>query len=191
MAVGKFLISVAIGALLLLSVAPGASGQADRVRWDIISVTATTVSSGGPASAHANDGSLIKLTGSGTFVEPASGGPSSAVTGGGTWEIFNPSGTPTGSGSYQVIGLVRWQAAPGTLAPTTDLIGGGIPSAGLVVLRIAYSDGEEGILVVGCHFGTTPNTAFEGVTASKGFVDYWNRVAPVPGVDANRTLFHR
>jgi len=31
---------------------------------------------------------------------------------------------------------------------------------------------------------------FEGVTASKGFVSYWNRQAPVDGVDANRTLFH-
>jgi len=31
---------------------------------------------------------------------------------------------------------------------------------------------------------------FEGVIASKGFVTYFDRVAPVPGVDANRTLFH-
>ena len=36
----------------------------------------------------------------------------------------------------------------------------------------------------------TPNTVFEGITASKSFVDYWNRVAPVPNVDGNRTVFH-
>jgi hypothetical protein len=87
--------------------------------------------------------------------------------------------------------LVRWQAASGTPPLLTDLIGGGVPSAGLVILRTAYSDGEEGILVVSCHLVGTANAVFEGVAASKGFVDYWNRVAPVPGIDANRTLFHR
>ena len=30
----------------------------------------------------------------------------------------------------------------------------------------------------------------EGITATKGFVHYWNRVDPAPGVDANRTVFH-
>jgi len=44
--------------------------------------------------------------------------------------------------------------------------------------------------VVSCHFNGTPNSVFEGITASKGFVDYWNRVPPAPGVDANRTAFH-
>ncbi len=193
MAVGKLLMSVAVGALLLLSVAPGASGQAERVRWDIVHTdfAANTQSAGGMAFAHANNGSLIELTGSGTFVEPASGGPSSAVTGGGNWDTFDVLGTPTGSGTYQVIGLVRWQAAGGTPPSTIDLIGGGVRIGGLAVLRIAYSDGDEGILVVSCHLGGTPNTIFEGVTASKGLADYWNRVAPVPGVDGNRTIFHR
>ncbi len=36
----------------------------------------------------------------------------------------------------------------------------------------------------------SPDSVFEGITASKGFVDYWNREAPVPGIDASRTLFH-
>jgi hypothetical protein len=36
----------------------------------------------------------------------------------------------------------------------------------------------------------TPDTVFEGVNASKGFVHYYDNVAPVAGVDANRTLFH-
>jgi hypothetical protein len=44
--------------------------------------------------------------------------------------------------------------------------------------------------VVSCTGATAPADLFEGVTASKGFVDYFNRVAPVNGVDANRTLFH-
>jgi hypothetical protein len=31
---------------------------------------------------------------------------------------------------------------------------------------------------------------FEGITATKGFVDYFSRVAPLGGVDGNRTIFH-
>ncbi len=31
---------------------------------------------------------------------------------------------------------------------------------------------------------------FEGITATKSFVDFWDRVPPVPGVNANRTIFH-
>ncbi len=64
-------------------------------------------------------------------------------------------------------------------------------SAGFLVLTIEYLDGEEGILVVSCSLNVdTPASVFEGVTASKGFVDYWNRERPLPGIDANRTLFH-
>jgi hypothetical protein len=65
-----------------------------------------------------------------------------------------------------------------------------VRSTGLAVLRVSYSDGERGLLVVSCTGATAPADLFEGVTASKGFVDYFNRVAPVNGVDANRTLFH-
>jgi hypothetical protein len=36
----------------------------------------------------------------------------------------------------------------------------------------------------------SPAAIFEGVTATKGFVDYWNREKPVMGVDGNRTNFH-
>jgi hypothetical protein len=55
-----------------------------------------------------------------------------------------------------------------------------------VVLRIAYSDGSDGILVVSCNLPfPAPNPQmFEGITATKGFVDY---KAPVPG---GVTLFH-
>src|SRR5258708_30899765 len=93
---------------------------ADYVRWDIINVTVplsatppvTTISSGGVAFALADANLKIKLAGSGTFVAPASGGESSAVTGGGTWETF--SGCPsacksTGSGGYEVTRLASWE----------------------------------------------------------------------------------
>ncbi len=66
-----------------------------------------------------------------------------------------------------------------------------VSSAGLVVLSIAYDDdGSRGILVVSCHLVGTPDSVFEGITAPKGFVDFWNREAPAGGVDANRTVFH-
>ncbi len=164
------------------------------MRWDIISVNFATgtLSAGGIASARANDMSEITFTGSGTFATPAAGGgPSDDVTGGGTWKTFDPSGVPTGSGTYKVTGLVRWDLAPGTPPLPNDNIGNLADSrAGLVVLGVLYNDGSQGVLTVSCHLVGTPNSVFEGITASKGFVGYWNREAPAPLVDANRTNFH-
>jgi hypothetical protein len=182
-------------------------GDETKIRWDIISVNFAppfTVSAGGIASALASDGSHITLTGSGTFVAPAGGdreeatendGSSNAATGGGTWALFaSGATTPSATGTYVVTGLVRWEPAPfppGGPPPREDLIEPtATRSTGLAVLRITYSDGERGILVVSCEGVTSPPNMFEGVTATKGFVDYKSPVAPVGGVDANRTLFH-
>jgi len=188
-------------AVLLFSIMASVSvafGQAAHVRWDIVSVQGGNFPGnflpGGVAAALAEDGSKIVLTGSGTFVAPAGGdGTSSAVTGGGTWQTFSSSNVPTGSGTYEVTGLVRWEEGLGrAVNQPTDLIDPSDPEHdGLAVLRIEYSDGSHGILVVSCIFARfTPRTVFEGITASKGFVDYWSHVHTVPGVDANRTLFH-
>ena len=171
-----------------------AFGQAAHVRWDIVSVQGGNFLPGGVAAALAEDGSKIVLIGSGTFVAPAGGdGTSSAATGGGTWQTFSSSNVPTGSGTYDVTGLVRWEAGLGrAVRPEIDLIDPSDPQHdGLAILRIEYSDGSHGILVVSCIFARfTPASVFEGITASKGFVDYWHHVSTVPGVDANRTLFH-
>jgi hypothetical protein len=185
--------------LMMTAAAPFASAQAEHVRWDIISVNFAppfTISAGGIASALAGDGSHITFTGSGTFVAPAGGdGSSSATTGGGMWALFaSGATTPSATGTYVVTGLVRWDPAPfppGGPPPRTDLIDpSAVRSTGLAVLRITYSDGERGILVVSCEGVTSPPSMFEGVTASKGFIDYKTPAAPVGGVDANRTLFH-
>jgi hypothetical protein len=172
--------------------APSGGGAANRergetahLRWDIVSVQPPNVLPGGHASALANDGSTITITGSGTF----EAGDAEDVTGGGTWKTSGPIGTR--SGTYEVTALVSFNQAPGTFPPLNDLIGNPAEaSAGLVVLRIQYSDGSRGILVVSCSLVGTPANVFEGVTATKGAVDFWNRVPPVDGVDANRTLFH-
>ena len=58
----------------------------------------------------APSGLKIKFTGSGTFVAPASGGESSAVRGGGTWETF-ANDVSTAGGTYKVTGLASWQFA--------------------------------------------------------------------------------
>jgi hypothetical protein len=176
---------------------------ADHVRWDIISVqftTPLTISPGGVAFASAISGSdpsglKIELTGSGTFVAPASGGTSGAVTGGGTWETF--SGCPsacvsTGSGTYQVTKLASWELAnfapPGT---AIDLIADVNERAnGTAVLLIEYSDGNRGSLGVGCHGPGAPAGIQEGVIATKGFVTYWTGEVPTAGVNKNRTVFH-
>lgn len=193
---------LAIFSVLLgvLASAPAVQGQAAFVRWDIISVNLTSgapfpATSGGEAFALAGDGSKIRLTGSGTFTAPAGGdGTSSAVSGGGTWETFNSGGMSTGNGTYTVTGLVRWEKAPGVLpAFLQDLVGNPVEaSAGLVVLRIKYSDGSRGILVVNCALDGTPASVPEGVSASKGFVDYFDIQAPLPvsGVLVNVTLLH-
>ena len=174
-----------------------AHGQAQHVSWDIINLAFTTpptVTRGGVAFATTkNPTSLkIKLTGSGTFVAPASGGPSSAVTGGGTWETF--SGCPsacvsTGGGSYWATRLVSWEFDNFQLPSLNDLIG---PNGanGNAVLRIQYSDGSEGILGIGCHGPGAHDGIVEGVIATKNFVTYWDAAVPVGGVNANRTAFH-
>ncbi|HLJ14203.1 MAG TPA: hypothetical protein VKV15_06875 [Bryobacteraceae bacterium] len=183
--------------VMMTAAAPFTCAQAARVRWDIISVNfvASTVAAGGMASATANDGSYITMTGSGTFVAPGGGdGTSSAVTGGGNWITYTPGGVATGSGTYQATGLVRWAPAPytpGAPPPLTDLIEPSeVQSTGLAVLRISYSDGQFGILVVSCTGSTAPAFMFEGITATKQFKDYKSPVPPVPGVNGNRTLFH-
>jgi hypothetical protein len=174
-----------------------------RYRWDLIRVRSfnpTVLFPGGTASALANDGSKITLSGRGTFdpCEPAD------VTGRGRWTTFDSSGVKTGSGTYRVTELIRFNLAPGfNTASTIDNIPGATGDltdnrAGLVFLKITYSDGSKGVLVVSCDLPGGPGSdrpgapasIFEGITASKGYVDYWNRVAPMPNVDGNRTLFH-
>ncbi len=173
----------AIGVLSALA-GPEAVLAADtRIRWDLVSIDFTkgTVSAGGHDSAMAQDGSSITLTGSGTFVP----GDPDDVTGGGTWT------GSAGSGSYWVRRLVSWNRAPGTFPPLSDNIGNKADAhAGLAMLRIRYSNGMRGVLVVSCHLIGTPATVFEGIRVSMGFVDYWNGTAPVAGVDGNRTVFH-
>jgi hypothetical protein len=186
------------GALLALTLGLNvAYAQAQHVGWDIIKLTAIpappTVNPGGQASAMDNIGDTITLTGSGTFVAPSGGGgTSNAVTGGGSWTVTTASGSS--KGLYQVTGLVRWEEAPGTFPGAHDNISNPADfRAGLAVLRVEYDDGSHGILVVSCHGAGTPDSVFEGITASKGYVDFWNRVAPsgTPfGPNANRTSFH-
>jgi hypothetical protein len=156
------------------------------MRWDIISIdfATGTVSSGGVASAFANDNSKITLTGTGTF--RSNPGHPQDVTGGGNWE------TSTESGTYEVTGFVSYVLAPGTFPLPHDNIGNPADvRAGLVVLKISYNDGSDGVLVFSCNLPGSPDAVFEGVTASKGVVDYWNREAPpAPPGNANRTVFH-
>jgi hypothetical protein len=174
---------------------PVVQGAADHVRWDIqhfdTTTTPPTSSAGGHAFASARNPSTlsIELTGSGTFVGPASGGTSGGVTGGGTWETFDGT-TSTGSGTYEVRELVSWQFANLQTGTFIDLIDDGARANGNAVLRIRYSDGSEGVLGIGCHGPGAPGGILEGVIVTKDFVTYWDAQAPVGGVDANRTLFH-
>jgi hypothetical protein len=183
-----------IGVVLAVVVPFGsiASGDAKHARWDIISLVGGAfpgpIEPGGVASAKAPDGDTITLTGSGNFVAPAGNNEGdSAVTGGGTWQ------TSTGSGTYQVKGLVSFTFA-NFQSPTPfviDNIGDVNERAnGTAVLRIRYSDGSQGVLTVGCHGPGAPPGIFEGVAVTKGFKTYYDVPVPAAGVDANRTIFH-
>ncbi len=187
-----WLLGIAAVLLSILTTVPVAIAGADHVRWDIISVNfpTTTVSPGGVAFAKADAVRQIKLTGFGTFVAPASGGTSSAVTGGGTWETFEGN-VSTGSGTYRVTKLASWEFANFQLPGLIDLIGDTNERAnGNAILRIEYSDGSQGTLGIGCHGPGAPDGIQEGVIATKDFVTYWSAQAPLPNVDANRTIFH-
>jgi hypothetical protein len=175
--------------MLLTTLASAASsGGAAHVRWDIISTTGippAPLNPGGHASAMAPDGDTITLTGSGHFVAPASGGGSGAADGGGTWT------TSSGSGTYQVTGLVSWERANDQAnVGFVDNIDEGTRTNGAAVLKIAFSDGSSGVLTVGCHGPGAPPGIFEGIATTKGYKTYYNVPAPVPGVDAGRTIFH-
>src|SRR5467141_2326868 len=179
----------AVGVLGALGIPTVVFADENKVRWDLISVNFVTgtLSAGGHASARAADDSKITLTGSGTF----GSGEDHGVTGGGNWWTFAPGGAQTASGTYKVKGLVSWEPAPGTPPLPNDNIGDREDeSAGLAILRIRYSDGSRGVLIVSCDLVGTSNAVFKGVTATKGYIDYWNREKPVPGVDADRTNFH-
>jgi len=195
------LLGIAVGPSASLTAIADEGDDVTTMRWDIIHVASfspLTIDAGGQASAKANNGAWITLTGAGTFLVTSTG-RAYAATGAGGWQTFDEHTNLTASGTYRVTGVVSWARAEGSPAPgTIDHIGNGTLAdnrGGLVVLRISYSDGSQGSLVVSCHLPgagppTTPETVFEGVTATKSFVAYWNRVAPVPGVDGNRTVFH-
>jgi hypothetical protein len=179
--------------MLLTTLASAGSDGAQHVRWDIISLTGGAppgpINAGGHASAMAaNGGDTITLTGSGTFVAPPGGnGGSHAVTGGGTWTASGG-----GSGTYEVTELVSWEFANFQAPPPVfvDNIGGGQRANGTAVLKIAFSDGAQGVLTVGCHGPAAPAGIFEGIATTKGYTTYYSVQDPKGGVDANRTIFH-
>jgi len=180
-----------------ISVLPiGVARAADnlKIRWDLIHVAFTTpptLSPGGHDSAITTDGGKITMTGSGTF--SSNSGTPQNVTGGGTWKTFDALGTRSGSGTYEVTRLVGFALVPNVTPPTfNDLICSDCEvHSALAVLAIEYSDGSEGVLVVSCAAsGGTPKSVFEGTTATKDFVDYWQPGPHSPGVDANFTSIH-
>jgi hypothetical protein len=195
--------ALTIGAVVVVftAFASASPGKAQHVRWDIVSVSPipiappppVTFNPGGVATAQTPEGATITLTGSGTFVAPAGGnGGSNAVTGGGTWSISGGGG----SGTYEVKELVAWEFATqqslliGGL-PVTDNIGDTTERAnGTAVLRIEFSDGQSGVLTVGCHGPGAPPGIFEGIATTKGFTTYYNVPAPPFNGNTGRTLFH-
>ena len=189
----QFLKLLAFAGLVLMvfltpdpTTASSSTTEANHVRWDIVNVATGSPVPGGSASAFANNGTRMTITGAGTFVAPAGRNEkSSATTGGGTWTVVTAGGRTLASGTYSVTGLVHWEEK-GTFPALPDNAVGG-----LAILRVEFSDGTHGVLTVSCHApsGSVP-AVFEGITMAKEFLDFWNRQPPVAGEDGNRTLFH-
>ena len=172
-----------------------------RVTWDLINVNfanggPTHITRGGHAKAQSTNGmhvvtAEITVTGHGTF--PNTDKCSKDVTGGGTWAVTGTTDAACfpGSGNYQVIELLSWHPAPGTL-PLPDNTGDrGTPSSGLATLRVLYDNGRRGTLTVSCDLPVgAPACMFEGITASVDYEDFWQAEKPVGGEEGNRTLFH-
>jgi hypothetical protein len=174
----------AMGMLGALSIPAAVSADEDgdgrRIRWDILTPDAI-ITPGGHLSAKASDGSTITMTGSGTF-QP---GDPEEVTGGGTWSTA-AGAVGSHSGTYRVKSLVTFTQAPGAIPPgTPDRIGNAADArAGFAVFRIAFSNGSNGLLCFSCMLPGSPESVLEGITASMGFVDFWN------SVEAPQTIFH-
>jgi hypothetical protein len=196
-------ISLIALALSCLGASPLLAGEnhGAKMRWDIwapevdTTTGVTTIVAGGHSVSQATfsaiqaagDDSTITLTGSGTFTL----NEGHDVTGGGTWVTAMKDGTVTGSGTYRVTELVRFDSAPGSLAGVPGFVDAianvAYSRAGLAVMKIAYSDGAKGILVFSCSIFSPP-AIFEGTTATKGFVDYYN--ALFPDFTFGNTIFH-
>src|SRR5215813_86277 len=175
--------------LIFSNIIPSATAADPTFRWDTISVSTAggvlTINPSGSDYALAADQTSIQIRGHGTF------GGGVPPTGGGFWATSGPSGTA--SGTFNVTALIQFTVAPGSVPPGTidNISDPANARSGLAILRIKYSDGSNGVLIVSCHLPVgSPSGIFEGITATKGYVDFWNRVPPVPGVNTNRTNFH-
>src|SRR2546425_1065753 len=139
-------VALAVTSFAWLAARATGGGGATHLRWDLIHLIGNVISAGGSDSAKAADGSQITLTGSGTWFSTPVDAEPQAVDGGGTWQTFDKSGASTGSGTYAVTGLVSFEnAGPNGVPTLIDNIGNYLDArGGLVVLRVLYSDGQQG-----------------------------------------------
>jgi hypothetical protein len=165
------------------------------LRWDTVNVdpqpTGPIITAGGQDYARAATAERITWTGTGTF-RP---GAPRAVTGGGAFALQGPQGQAVSSGTFRVTELVSWVSAPGTFPATNVDRVGDLADArtGLATLKVAYSDGRQGIIVVSCRQADTPGPVFEGMIGTHGVETYFSHefaVAAPTFVNANRTVFH-
>jgi hypothetical protein len=190
----KGAVGLGVAGVLLGPRAAFGGGDNALYRWDIVNLgfpEPLCAEEGGDASSKSQDGARITVTGSGTFRDNGGVGHPQNVTGGGTYKITAGSATPAQEGTFEVVHFVSFDVAPGTL-PIADCIGNVADArAGRMTVAVRYSDGSDGILELGCHLDGSPDSIMEGITATKGFVTFWNHEQPAPGVEGNRTLFHR
>lgn len=96
----------------------------------------------------------------------------------------------TGGIVYAAHATVRWDIVSINFGAGTISAGGIVLARGLWYIGSHTRTEAKGLSVVSCSLVATPDSVGDGITATKGSVNFWNREAPVPGVDADRTLFH-
>ncbi len=190
--------------------AVSANNNNETIRWDIASFPIIGgefhANPGGIDFALANDESIITFTGTGTFEVPDSHEANDNVTGEGTWATFAPGADPsvdipTSSGRYKVIEILSFEAGPEQMPAAivgitiVDNIGDLEDTvSGVLYLKIKYSDGSFGVLALSCRYPaadfSVPPNRFEGVTASKGPVYYWQAGDPDDVDVTNGNIFH-
>ena len=159
--------------MLFVTLSSAAShGRAQHVRWDIISLVGGNppgpINPGGHASATApNGGDTITLTGSGTFVAlPAAEGECRHRR----RHLDDLQRRKRHVYRYGA-GQLGVRKRPGANPAFIDNIDHGTRVDAHAILTIAFSDGTQGVLTVGCHGPGAPPGIFEGHRDNEGVHD--------------------
>ena len=160
-------------------------------RWDVATTGGGILNPRGAASALADDGSKLTISSAnGKFSKPGR-----AVSGGGSWIAYDPTGAVMSVGTFTIKSLIGFFPVAGALPATVTVDNLGAASratAGLAAFSVSYSNGYSGSLVLGSKLEASPASALSGFTATWGPLAFLKPISlPASPTDFNRIAFHR